>query len=146
MPISFWIWILEFIKLQYCVRVLHWTVLPCILFIYAAFSSTYTLLCRDSHVYRSVDSFDWLYLLAMINMLYTVKKLFHLQVFRARSRQSFIQSKYISFKQWYCPIEHCPLFNITDRHFIRCILMYIVIQNGLQYNAHDSGYSNKQDK
>jgi len=24
--------------------------------------------------------------------------------------------------------------------------MYIVIQNGLQYNAHDSGYSNKQDK
>ena len=22
--------------------------------------------------------------------------------------------------------------------------MYIVIQNGLQYNAHDSGYSNKQ--
>jgi len=24
--------------------------------------------------------------------------------------------------------------------------MYIVIQNGLQYNARDSGYSNKQDK
>jgi len=22
--------------------------------------------------------------------------------------------------------------------------MYIVIQNGLQYNAHDSGYSNKR--
>jgi len=24
--------------------------------------------------------------------------------------------------------------------------MYIVIQNGLQYNAHDSGYSNKRTK
>jgi len=24
--------------------------------------------------------------------------------------------------------------------------MYIGIHNGLQYNAHDSGYSNKQDK
>ena len=24
--------------------------------------------------------------------------------------------------------------------------MYLVIQNGLQNNAHDSGYSNKQDK
>ena len=23
--------------------------------------------------------------------------------------------------------------------------MYIVIQNGLQYNTHDSGYSNKQE-
>ena len=34
----------------------------------------------------------------------------------------------------------------TDRHLIRRILMYIVIQNGLQYNAHDSCYSNKQDK
>ena len=34
----------------------------------------------------------------------------------------------------------------TDRHFIRRILMYIVIQTGLQYNAHDSGYSNKRDK
>ena len=34
----------------------------------------------------------------------------------------------------------------TDRHFIRRILMYIFIRNGLQFNAHDSGYSNKQDK
>ena len=34
----------------------------------------------------------------------------------------------------------------TERHLIRRILMYIVIQNGLQYNTHDSGYSNKQDK
>ena len=34
----------------------------------------------------------------------------------------------------------------TDRHVIRRILMYIVIQNGLQYNTHDSGYSNKQEK
>ena len=29
----------------------------------------------------------------------------------------------------------------TNRHFIRRILAYIVIQNGLQYNAHDSDYS-----
>jgi len=33
----------------------------------------------------------------------------------------------------------------ADRHtysyFIRRILAYIFIQNGLQYNAHDSGYS-----
>ena len=33
----------------------------------------------------------------------------------------------------------------TD-NFIQRKLIYIVIQNGLQYNAHDSGYSNKQDK
>jgi len=26
------------------------------------------------------------------------------------------------------------------------VYVYIVIQNGLQYNTHDSGYSNKQDK
>jgi len=31
----------------------------------------------------------------------------------------------------------------SDRHFIRRILMYIVMQNGLQYNAHDLGYSNR---
>ena len=34
----------------------------------------------------------------------------------------------------------------TDIYFIRRILINIVIQHGLQYNAHDSGYSNKQDK
>jgi len=26
------------------------------------------------------------------------------------------------------------------------VYVYIVTQNGLQYNAHDSGYSNKHDK
>ena len=34
----------------------------------------------------------------------------------------------------------------TDEHFIRRILIYIVKQNGLQYNAHDSGYSNQPYK
>jgi len=29
----------------------------------------------------------------------------------------------------------------TDIHFIRRILAYIVIHNGLQYNTHDSGCS-----
>ena len=29
----------------------------------------------------------------------------------------------------------------TDRYFIGRILAYIVIQNGLKYNAHDLGYS-----
>ena len=43
-----------------------------------------------------------------------------------------------------CTIVTFFFFLQTDRHFIR--LMYIVIQNGLQYNAHNSGYSNKQDK
>ena len=33
----------------------------------------------------------------------------------------------------------------TYRHFIRRILMYIVIRHGLQYNTHESGYLNKQD-
>jgi len=31
---------------------------------------------------------------------------------------------------------------MADRHLvIQHILAYIVIQNGLQYNAHDSGYA-----
>ena len=34
----------------------------------------------------------------------------------------------------------------TDRHFIRRILMYIIIKNGLQYNAHDSCYSKNRTK
>jgi len=48
-----------------------------------------------------------------------------------------------SFKIWTAIIR---INRQTDRHFIRRILMYIVIQNGLQYNAHDSGHSIKQDK
>ena len=38
--------------------------------------------------------------------------------------------------------------SITDRQtdILFDVYVYIVIQNGLQYNAHDSGYSNKQDK
>ena len=37
---------------------------------------------------------------------------------------------------------------LTDRQTVILfdVYVYIVISNGLQYNAHDSGYSNKQDK
>ena len=36
----------------------------------------------------------------------------------------------------------------TDRQtdILFDVYVYIVTQNGLQYNAHDSGYSNKHDK
>jgi len=34
----------------------------------------------------------------------------------------------------------------TQTDILFDVYVYIIIQNGLQYNAHDSGYSNKQDK